>query len=277
MNKKLPGWENEGWLRNLKSGTARTIFKVAAPGSPERAQCRKASTLAKGSARTSTEEQWDLTLPPDTALPGLPLQGNHQCAFYDSIREIKSQALSAKPSTLKMLETVRKDMETVFGRYITEAGIWWAVVTKDLLLKTAQFLWKELHNAHRIGMYWTHIPECEDRTTCQECGILEDLNYILLGFTSPGQEIIWCTAESLWREKEDKWPAVLLGTISGCGLVEFRDENGKVKRGTQRLYQILISKSTYLIWRLRNERVISGGRTPATEEEIKNRWKYQVN
>ncbi|KAJ7780648.1 hypothetical protein DFH07DRAFT_765167 [Mycena maculata] len=269
MNKKLPSWENDGWVdvkhRNvlrclaaeLKAQRARTIFKVAAPGSPERAQCKKASMLAKRSARIQTEERWDLTIPPDTALPGLPLQGNRQRVFYRSIREIKSQVLSPRPSTLMMLETVRRDAETTFGRHITEADIWQAVATKDILPRTAQFLWKGLHNAHRIGIYWTHILECEDRAICQECGVLEDLNHILLGCKSPGQEIIWQAAESLWRGKEDKWPAVSFGTILGCGLAEFCDENGKAKRGTQRLYQILISESAYLIWKLCNDRVIS--------------------
>ncbi|KAJ7907791.1 hypothetical protein B0H13DRAFT_1618107, partial [Mycena leptocephala] len=121
------------------------------------------------------------------------------------------------------------------------------------------------------------LPECEDRATCKECDVVEDLEHILLGCASPGQEIIWRAAESLWHEKETHWPAVSLDTILGCGLAEFRDEKGRLKRGTQRLYRILISESAYLIWRLRNERVISRGGTPATEDEIVNKWKFAVN
>jgi ribonuclease HI len=176
-----------------------------------------------------------------------------------------------------MLEIVRREAASAFGRYVTDADIWKAMTTKDFLPRTAQFLWKGLHNAHRIGKYWTHIPECEDRATCQECDVLEDLDHILLGCASPGQEIIWPAAESLWREKEEHWPVVSLGTILGCGLAEFRDEKGKTKQGTQRLYRILMSESAYLIWKLRNDRVISRDGTPATEAEIMNKWKYNVN
>ncbi|KAJ7756078.1 hypothetical protein DFH07DRAFT_691906, partial [Mycena maculata] len=61
-----------------------------------------------------------------------------------------------------------------------------------------------------------------------------------------------------------------LGTVLGCCLAEFRDEKGEAKQG-------LMSESAYLIWKLRNERVISRDGTPATDEEIKNRWKYHIN
>jgi hypothetical protein len=88
MNKKLTGWEHEGWVgvphRNilrciaaeLKARKAPTTFKLAAPGSSDRIPCRQAAILAKRAARTQTTETWDLSLPQGTALPGLRLQGN---------------------------------------------------------------------------------------------------------------------------------------------------------------------------------------------------------
>ncbi|KAJ7812831.1 hypothetical protein B0H13DRAFT_1665956 [Mycena leptocephala] len=177
-----------------------------------------------------------------------------------------------------MLETVRNDVADTFGRYVTDADIWTAAAAKDILPRTAQFLWKGLHNAHRIGGYWNNIPECEDRATCKNCDVLEDLEHILLGCTSPGQEFVWRAAESLWREKEPQWPVVSLGTVLGCGLAEFRDEKGKLKRGTQRLYRILISESAYLIWRLRNDRVIHQQTLRVLiEKSGDNKWKFAVN
>jgi ribonuclease HI len=86
---------------------------------------------------------------------------------------------------------------------------------------------------------------------------MEDLAHILVGCRSPGQEIIWEAGRSLWLEKETQWPAVSLGTILSCGLADFRDERKKQKHGTQQLYRILMSESAYLIWKLRNDRVIS--------------------
>jgi ribonuclease HI len=284
MNKKLPKWEHEGWVgvphrdvlrclaAELKARKAPTTFKLAAPGSPERLLCRQATVLAKSAARTPENREWEFM-----ALPGLSLQGNRQRVFYQSIREEKTKKMTPRPSTMKALELVRKAAEDNFGRYVSDTDIWRAVHVKDLLPRTAQFLWKGLHNAHRIGNYWVHIPECEDRAICKECDETEDLTHILVGCKSPGRESIWKAAETLWLEKEDRWPAVSLGTILGCGLAEFRDEKGKLNHGTQQLYRILMSESAYLIWRLRNDRVISRDGEPATEDEVTNKWKYAIN
>ncbi|KAJ7853205.1 hypothetical protein B0H13DRAFT_1643113, partial [Mycena leptocephala] len=286
MNKKLPSWEHEGWVgvpnrdilrcvaAELKARMAPTIFKVAELGSPDRALCRQAAVLAKRVACTPTVEVWNLTLPEGTNLPGLSLKGNRQKIFYRSIREEKSRTLSTRPSTAKV---VREAAKEAFERYISDSDIWRAVYTKDLLPRTTRFLWKGLHDAHRIGTYWTHIPECEDRAICKDCDILEDLEHILVHCGYPGQEIIWQAAETLLLEKESGWPPVLLGSILGCGLAEVRDEKGKINRGTQRLYRVLMSESAYLIWKLRNDRVISREGEPATEDEIINKWKFAIN
>ncbi|KAJ7161041.1 hypothetical protein C8R46DRAFT_905409, partial [Mycena filopes] len=45
--------------------------------------------------------------------------------------------------------------------------------------------------------------------------------------------------------------------------------------GTTRLYRILISESAYLIWLLRNERVING--KTLHPDEIRNRWKHRLD
>ena len=137
----------------LKARRALTIFKIAKPGSPERAMCRQAAKLAKQAVRTSMNEEWDLTLPQDTALPGLSLQGNCQRVFYRSIREEKVKALTPRPSTVIKLKIVHNAIENVFGRIVSNADIWKAVTMKDILPRTAQFLWRGLHNAHRIGKY----------------------------------------------------------------------------------------------------------------------------
>ncbi|KAJ7318042.1 hypothetical protein DFH08DRAFT_715144, partial [Mycena albidolilacea] len=47
--------------------------------------------------------------------------------------------------------------------------------------------------------------------------------------------------------------------------------------GTQRLYRILMSKSAYQIWLIRNNRVISRDGAPAPEDEIIKKWKFSIN
>ncbi|KAJ6533470.1 hypothetical protein B0H10DRAFT_1972701 [Mycena sp. CBHHK59/15] len=204
MNKKLAGWEHEGWIgvphrtvlrclaAELKARKAQTIFKLAAPGSPERALCRQATELAK------------------------------------NIREIKTstQALTPRPSTSKMLEVVRREAVKEFTK-------------------------------------------CKERATCRDCSITEDLEHILIKCMSPGREIIWRAAETLWREKE--------GTVLGCGLGQVpRREGEDQKRDTEAVPDLDV-RNRLLNWRLWNDRVISRDGTPAMEEEIINKWKFTIN
>ncbi|KAJ7197797.1 hypothetical protein GGX14DRAFT_374695 [Mycena pura] len=289
MNKKLQSWEHGGWVgvqnrdvlqclaAELKARKAPTYFKVAEAGTAARTACKRAARLAKKTARRRVDVRWDLTLPPHTALPGLSLQDNRQKAFYRAIREEKTKELAPRASTEQKLATIKAAVSEAFERHVSSADIWNSLSVKDFLPRPAQFLWKSVHNALKIGSFWSHIPDCEDRAVCGECGELEDLEHILVKCVSPGQELIWNAAKTLWLEREPEWPAVSLGTILGCGLAEFRDDRGKINQGARRLYRILMSESAYLIWRVRNERVIDREGRPVSVEEIENRFKFVIN
>jgi ribonuclease HI len=175
------------------------------------------------------------------------------------------------------LKEVRDSIKYLRNKLVSDEEIWRSLRNKDFLPRTAQFLWRRMHNAHRIGKYWKHIPDCEERALCQECGELEDLEHILIHCRSSGPEIIWKAAEKLWCNKEPEWPEISLGGVLGCGLVNFKDERGKTKCGAQRLYRILISESVYTLWTIRNERVISRAGAPLTEAEIINKWIFNLN
>ncbi|KAJ7220149.1 hypothetical protein GGX14DRAFT_355177 [Mycena pura] len=293
MNKKLRRWEHEGWVgvqhsdvlrcvaAELKARKAPTYLRVAEPGTAARRACKQVSRRAKRAARSTAAAVWDMMLPPNAALPGLSLQDNRQKIFYRSIREEKTKKLAPRASTERKLKVIREAVYDAFGRHVSNADIWNSVHVKDFLPRPAQFLWKCVHDAHKIGSFWTHIPECEDRAICTECGELEDLQHILVQCECPGRKLVWEAARALWLEREADWPEVSLGTILGCGLAEFRDTRGKIDLGARRLYRILMSESAYLIfpiiWRLRNECVIGRSGEPASNEEIENKFKFVMN
>ncbi|KAJ7230510.1 hypothetical protein GGX14DRAFT_344576, partial [Mycena pura] len=287
MTKRLRRWEHEGWVgvqnrdvlrclaAELKARSAPTYFEVAEPGCHD--PSRRVARLAKRAARGQATTNWDMTIPPGMALPGLSLQDNREKTFYRGIREEKTKKLAPRASTERNLKAIREAVCEAFGRHVSDADIWTSVSARDFLPRPAQFIWKGVHNAHKIGAYWMHIPECEEWATCQDCGELEDLDHILVRCESPGRELIWAAARTLWLERATAWPEVSLGTILGCGLAEFRDGRGKVDQGARRLYRILISESAYLIWRLRNEHVIDRDGVPAPAEEIENKFKFAIN
>ncbi|KAJ7622331.1 hypothetical protein FB45DRAFT_124292, partial [Roridomyces roridus] len=132
-------------------------------------------------------------------------------------------------------------------------------------------------DAHRLGSYWSHVPECEDRAVCAHCGVPEDLEHVLIRCARPGQAEVWAMAESLWLKKHPVWPALSLGGILGCGLIPVRDEEGRVLQGASRLYRILISESLFLIWKIRNESTIQRDGSPLSSPEIHNRWNFAIN
>ncbi|KAJ6566264.1 hypothetical protein B0H19DRAFT_940693 [Mycena capillaripes] len=288
MNKKLTTWEHEGWLgvphRNalcclaaeLKARRGPTDIVVAKPGTAGRNFLRQASLLAKQAAISNHVAPVDLSVPNGMALPGVSLTENRQRTFYKSIREMKAKEVAVRPSTRKKLDAVREKIGESYDKYVSDEDIWTSTRSRDILPRAAQFLWKSIHNAHKIGHYWSHIPECEDRDTCSECEIEESLEHILMDCQSLGQEIIWKAAETVWAGKRRDWPEVSLGGVLGCGLAVFRDEQGRKDEGAERLYRILISEAAYLIWKIRNDRVIKRDGEPVPEAEIINKWKFNI-
>ncbi|KAJ6524024.1 hypothetical protein B0H19DRAFT_972430 [Mycena capillaripes] len=148
---------------------------------------------------------------------------------------------------------------------------------KDITRQICTFLWKSAHGAHRLGKFWTHIPECEERATCHHCDETESLEHVLLHCRRPGQSEIWKLAEKLWTKKHPAWPPLSMGSILGCGLAVFTDEKKRPLAATARLYRILITESVYLIWKFRCECVIQRDGEPPTANEVHNRWVYTIN
>ncbi|KAJ7367141.1 hypothetical protein DFH08DRAFT_678559, partial [Mycena albidolilacea] len=219
----------------------------------------------------------ELDIPAGSRLTGIRLQGNRQKTFYKGIQEIKTQALEPRLLLKHKLLEVKASLKTLRGRLVMDKEIWCSLHDKTFLPYTSQFLWRAMHNAHRVGHCWMHIPEYQDRATCQYWSEEESLKHILLYCKSPGAEIIRNTAERLWKERELNWPEVSLGSILGCGLVNFKNDMGRPSQSTRRLYKILMLKSAYMIWIICNDWVISRSGEPLTEAEIIKKWIFNIN
>ncbi|KAJ6559890.1 hypothetical protein B0H19DRAFT_1069610 [Mycena capillaripes] len=288
MNKKLTTWEREGWMgvrhrdalrclaAELKARRGPTDLVVAEPGTTGRDLLRQATLLAKQAAISNRVATVDLSVPNGMALPGVSLTENRQRTFYKSICETKAKDVAVRPSTRVKLDAIREKIGESFDKHVSDEDIWMSTRNRDFLPRVTQFLWKSIHNAHKVGHYWSHIPECEERETCRECEVEESLEHILIDCQSPGREIIWRAAETIWAGKQRKWPAVSLGGVLGIGLADFCDERGRRDAGAERLYRILMSEAAYLIWKTRNDRVINRDGEPITEAEIINKWKYNI-
>ena len=73
--------------------------------------------------------------------------------------------------------------------------------------------------------------------------------------------------------------ALSWGVIAGCALAEFRTPDGAVPTGASRLYQIILSESAFLIWKLRCERRVGRGddAPPHRRDDVHRRWLSMIN
>ncbi|KAJ7843932.1 hypothetical protein B0H13DRAFT_2239252 [Mycena leptocephala] len=172
---------------------------------------------------------------------------------------------------------VQTAIKDTFSFYPKSPTIWKSIRHRDIGRNIRNFLWKSMHDAHRLGKWWLNIPECEERANCVHCGAEETLDHILLECPSPGQSEVWKLAEQFWTKKGPRWPAVSMGTILGSGLAVFKDDAGKPQPTLARLYKILMTESAHVIWKLRCDSVIGCGGTPPSTHEVHNRWVKIMN
>ncbi|KAJ7718045.1 hypothetical protein B0H16DRAFT_1666704 [Mycena metata] len=255
--KSAPTWEDRGWVeaRNkdvlialmseLRARTAKTSF-CESKGGQYALGCAQAQTLASEAAQRNTADAINVTARPETVLRGAKLSKLTQSTAYKLIKSLREN-VSRKATD----EVVKLIQSTVKQLYL------YMPTTKMI----RSFLWRCLHSSLRIGKYWKHIPECEDRELCPTCGVTEDLDHIMVQCNRPGQAEVWKLAEKLWLKKGHTWPAPTVGAILGCRLATFKAD--------ARLYTILVTESAHLIWKLR-------WKDPASEREIHNRWQYSI-
>ncbi|KAJ7157685.1 hypothetical protein C8R43DRAFT_883247 [Mycena crocata] len=251
MTERLQAMEDKGWIGitdreslpalagELKARTAQSIFKDGGSS----IGLSGALTLAIEGARDMESARIDFILEPSTELRGAKLSTLTQAIAYAGIRELKTT--TSRKATDNNVQQVQQAVKSGFNYVPTPAQIWTSIRTKNFSRQVKNFYWKSMHSAHRIGAFWKHIPECEERGTCQFCGELEDLEHITLKCRRPGQTQIWALAKELWLKKHDAWPELSLRSILGCGLATFTDGRGRKLPGTIRLYQILISESFF--------------------------------
>ncbi|KAJ7736456.1 hypothetical protein B0H16DRAFT_1326508 [Mycena metata] len=289
MTRNLEKLENRGWIgvpdsgplkalaAELKARSAKTVFVDASSesGSRIREGERMARLIAKEDLSTREPSKISIEIEASMSLDGAKLSTLTQKLAYAGIEERKAEV--SRKATDNNVKQVRAAIKLQNNKMPTTAQVWTSIRHKDFTRQVRNFLWKSLHSAHRIGIIWKHIPECEDREICQFCDEPEDLEHILLKCKHPGQQEVWELAKNLWLKKHPSWPMLSLGSILGCGLAEFADENGRPLLGTTRLYRIIISESLFMIWKIRNDCVINRAGAEMPKHEIHNKWLYAIN
>ncbi|KAF6764378.1 hypothetical protein DFP72DRAFT_1130049, partial [Ephemerocybe angulata] len=213
---------------------------------------------------------------------GARLRTLTQARAYEAVRG-RGKATPERTKTLRRVELAKAAVGALTGTEPTSAAIWRSLKsrrTAALTQKYCAFVWRMLHDGQKVGEYWEDKGACSTRKDCDQCNEVESMEHILFECRTSGQETVWKLAEEAWAATGLPWPEITIGTVMGAGLVEIRNENGRVNKGRTRLFKIILSEAAYLIWVLRCEWRI--GREQRVHEmhtvtEICARWHLLLN
>lgn len=100
------------------------------------------------------------------------------------------------------------------------------------------------------------------------------MDHIQARCDNPSRVQIWKLMNTLWTKRNNTPFEPSAGLIMGCGLSNYTHEDKPIA-GKNRLFRILVSESAFLIWKLRNERIITDRTHSPTE--VHNRWVGTIN
>ncbi|KAK7016939.1 hypothetical protein R3P38DRAFT_2417242, partial [Favolaschia claudopus] len=164
MTKHLRRWEDTGWIgvvnpsplkalaSELNQRTGKTTFIISedSPGPDAALLLSKA-----GEVKEEIDEVY-MKIRPRNALPGAKLSKLTQSLAYKGIKQMRAPI--SRKATDENILLVQAAILANFRYQPTPSAIWKKARQREILPNIRNFLWKSIHNAHRIGKYWNHIP-----------------------------------------------------------------------------------------------------------------------
>ncbi|KAF9464942.1 hypothetical protein BDZ94DRAFT_1160912 [Collybia nuda] len=287
----LASQESRGWINTQDKTLYKAIVaELRLRGSPtllrtynprETKQKNLAKILAQEGLQKQQNPENHPQPIPELDISGICLAGATQALLYKGIQEQRKTAPRRK--TLCLLDRSRYAAKQLSGKTMTDAELWKSIRQRSHLPKGIRnFLWKNLHDAFKIGEYWRNIPTLEHQGYCNlrpNCLGEETMEHILLECQVSSATNLWKIAKTLWLKKDPKWPEIIYGIILACNTADFQ-ARGKTQPGKNRLFAIIISETAYLIWKIRCERVFQGDKPLEaihSKKALENRWLQCIN
>jgi hypothetical protein len=73
------------------------------------------------------------------------------------------------------LAITRHAVKEITGHFPDNCDVWKLTRHCDFSKTYHTFIWKSIHNTHKIGYYWTNIDNYGHRVNCEKCRTTEDL------------------------------------------------------------------------------------------------------
>ncbi|TRM58186.1 hypothetical protein BD626DRAFT_410842, partial [Schizophyllum amplum] len=266
VTRRLRQNEDKGWrdvpnknlmmtlVARMRSRPARTAWRV---GNKNEAGMVEARTLAEEAVRMPQPTTRSV-LVNRREVRGMPLHKITQKSAYQQVRPIPKEAI--RPQTRPQIKRIKRAQRRRGQREPTSKEIWKAISATEFRKNVAEFMYKTAHNANKCGKFWSHLDGYQERTYCVECStatnkVVETIDHIMLRCKAPARKRLWKAAEDICEERGIKWEHLSMGVILSSGLRRI-ERGDKPCKGDMRLYRILMSECTYMVWLARNERVI---------------------
>ncbi|OSD08367.1 hypothetical protein PYCCODRAFT_1441281 [Trametes coccinea BRFM310] len=266
-------------LAALRQRRAHTAFRWV-KGHSGHPRNEGADLLAGLGAAKADADNLDLTIPPSFHVSGASLAFMTQKLAYHAISTHRASKLVPRPSAAVNIERIVDDIQVTCAHLIKDSSVWMALRKKDVTRECRQFMWKVIHDAYMVGRHWLRpsMPDpLRERAVCRVCTDTESMDHILFHCSARGREEIVELLRCAWSHTSRPWPGASWGTMIGAPCLAFEDDKGERLLSIERLWTILATEATHLIWKLRCERVIQNEGREFSADEITNRWYASIN
>ena len=128
--------------------------------------------LVKDGANKRDPDVLDLRVPKEFDLQGAKLVTITQALAYKGIKE--RHPPRNRDTTDRNLNLTRiAALLGYTGKMETNESIWHSLQNPVIRLRIHQFLYKTMQSMQKIGEFWVHIPNFEERSICLTCQTIE--------------------------------------------------------------------------------------------------------